>query len=311
MDIFVSVAVCTYNRPASLRESLNAILNQTFNNYELIVVDDCSDFDIESIVNDFRKNSKHSIKYIRHDVNRGLTYARNTAISNSEGLYFSFCDDDDIWKEDFLQEFCRASKRFPNHSLCSGRIANSNIRFIKGAYRQFLFMGFTPPVASQFYLMKDIIEVGCYDMQVTSGVDHDLWLSLATYGKNLVWINKSFVKVSEQKISSRMTWNAHKRVNGIKASLKLWEERHGDSLGHDYIKDLAKNYKYYMHKRFLRLSLESFNISFIYHLASLNIFLIVKDVFRYVRRKVTLNNERLMSTFFSFRRCELQLIKDD
>ena len=37
MDIFVSVAVCTYNRPASLRESLNAILNQTFNNYELIL----------------------------------------------------------------------------------------------------------------------------------------------------------------------------------------------------------------------------------------------------------------------------------
>ena len=90
----VSVLMPVYNtNEVFLRESIESILNQTFQDFELIIVDDGSSEDIESVVKSF-KDSR--IKFHKNDKNRGVGYTRNRLIDLAVGEYVAFQDSDDI-----------------------------------------------------------------------------------------------------------------------------------------------------------------------------------------------------------------------
>ena len=94
----VSIIITTYNRDFSILE--NAILsaiNQTYDRKEIIVVDDNNESIRKKLLLEEKIQKYKSIKYIRHDVNKGLSEARNTGIKNSCGEYIAFLDDDDTW----------------------------------------------------------------------------------------------------------------------------------------------------------------------------------------------------------------------
>lgn len=90
----VSVILPTYNRAEILPRSINSLIQQTYPDLEIVVVDDASTDDTESVVKSFNDNR---IKYIKHDDNRGANVARNTGISQSTGEYIAFQDSDDVW----------------------------------------------------------------------------------------------------------------------------------------------------------------------------------------------------------------------
>lgn len=90
----VSVIIPTYNRRNTILASVNSVLNQTYKNIELIVVDDCSTDDTISILEQI--NDKR-LKIIRHSENKGQNAARNTGIKASTGEYIAHHDSDDIW----------------------------------------------------------------------------------------------------------------------------------------------------------------------------------------------------------------------
>lgn len=91
----VSVIITTYNRPDLLPRAINSVLNQTFDNLECIVVDDCSpDSETKTLVQSI---DDERLRYIRHEKNRGLSAARNTGIECAQGNYIAFLDDDDEW----------------------------------------------------------------------------------------------------------------------------------------------------------------------------------------------------------------------
>ncbi|UKI56577.1 MAG: glycosyltransferase [Treponema succinifaciens] len=90
----VSVIIPTYNRGRLILDSINSVLNQTYKNIELIVVDDCSTDDTEEIlksINDSR------IKYVKLEKNSGACIARNKGIELSTGEFIAFNDSDDLW----------------------------------------------------------------------------------------------------------------------------------------------------------------------------------------------------------------------
>ena len=91
----VSICVTTFNRKEFLKLTLNSILAQTYKNIEVLVVDDCSNDGTKELIENKFLNIDKRIKYFRHENNKGLAVARNTAIINSKGKYFTFCDDDD------------------------------------------------------------------------------------------------------------------------------------------------------------------------------------------------------------------------
>lgn len=90
----VSVVVPTFNRAKVIKNCLSSILNQTYSNLEVIVVDDASDDKTESIVTSIDDSR---IKYIRLRQNTQGTKPRNIGIENSHGKYIAFLDSDDTW----------------------------------------------------------------------------------------------------------------------------------------------------------------------------------------------------------------------
>lgn len=108
----ISVIIPTYNRTSVLSESIQSALDQTYENIEVIVVDDGSSTDITSVINTF---SDPRIKYIRHDQNKGAAAARNTGIQYSSGDYISFLDDDDLWREKKLELQLRTFRDSPDN----------------------------------------------------------------------------------------------------------------------------------------------------------------------------------------------------
>ena len=90
----VSVVVPTYNRLERLERAIESVLNQRFEDLELIVVDDRSVENVEAVVEGF---DDPRVRYLAHDTNRGVSAARNTGIEASRGEYIAFLDDDDEW----------------------------------------------------------------------------------------------------------------------------------------------------------------------------------------------------------------------
>jgi glycosyltransferase involved in cell wall biosynthesis len=94
----ISVIICTYNHAQYIKKAIDSVLNQAYQDFEIIVVDDGSTDNTKNIVNHFG----NSIKYIYQD-NRGLASARNTGIHASKGEFVTFLDADDYYLKENLK----------------------------------------------------------------------------------------------------------------------------------------------------------------------------------------------------------------
>jgi glycosyltransferase involved in cell wall biosynthesis len=90
----VSVVIPTYNRPDLLSRAIESVLDQTYTDFECLVVDDASPADSSSVVTGFDDDR---LKYFEHETNQGASAARNTGIEQADGEYIAFLDDDDEW----------------------------------------------------------------------------------------------------------------------------------------------------------------------------------------------------------------------
>ena len=88
----VSVIIATYNRAELLPRAVNSVLAQTYERYEVIIVDDCSPDNTQEAI---RRFANPRIRAVRHETNRGAAAARNTGIAQARGEYIAFLDDDD------------------------------------------------------------------------------------------------------------------------------------------------------------------------------------------------------------------------
>ena len=96
----ISVVIPTYNREKSILASVNSVLNQTYKNIEVIVVDDGSKDKTEELI---KTIDDPRLKYIKLDSNHGACYARNVGIKESTGKYIAFQDSDDTFRENKLE----------------------------------------------------------------------------------------------------------------------------------------------------------------------------------------------------------------
>lgn len=101
----VSIVTPMYKGAAFVAETIESVLKQSYRNWEMIIVDDCSPDGGAGVkvVEDYaRKDSR--IKLIASRQNKGSSGARNIAIERAEGKYIAFLDSDDLWHKDFLRE---------------------------------------------------------------------------------------------------------------------------------------------------------------------------------------------------------------
>jgi teichuronic acid biosynthesis glycosyltransferase TuaG len=100
MPLKVSIIITTFNREKYLKETLNSILNQTYKHFELIVVDNNSNYNIVNLITSFNDNRLH---LIQNNNNGIIAINRNIGIKNSSYDILAFCDDDDIWYKEKLE----------------------------------------------------------------------------------------------------------------------------------------------------------------------------------------------------------------
>ena len=96
-----SIVIPLYNKENYIAETLQSVIEQTFKDFEIIIVNDCSTDKSLETVSDFKDPR---INIINHNINSGLSASRNTGIKNAEANYITFLDADDLWKPTFLEK---------------------------------------------------------------------------------------------------------------------------------------------------------------------------------------------------------------
>lgn len=102
MAPFFSIIIPSYNRANIILKTLNSVFKQTFLDYEIIVVDNCSTDDTVSVLEPLVNKGK--ISFIQHDKNYERAKSRNTGLNTAKGLYVTFLDSDDLLHTTCLEE---------------------------------------------------------------------------------------------------------------------------------------------------------------------------------------------------------------
>lgn len=101
MEDLISIVIPCYNRKNIILDALNSVLNQTYRNIEVIIVDDASTDNTYELFENFSDNR---VRYYRYEKNQGACYARNYGVERARGKYIAFQDSDDIWHADKLEK---------------------------------------------------------------------------------------------------------------------------------------------------------------------------------------------------------------
>lgn len=107
MDDLISVVIPTYNASKFIESSIQSVLNQTYKNFEIIIVDDCSSDDTLGKLLKYRDK----IHIVRHETNQGAAASRNTGVAQSRGGIVAFLDGDDKWVPEKIETFVEVFSR--------------------------------------------------------------------------------------------------------------------------------------------------------------------------------------------------------
>jgi len=117
MNPRITVFMAAYNAANYISESIQSILDQTFKNFELLIVNDGSTDETVNIIGNFKDPR---IRLIHNDKNRGLTYTRNVALNEARGEYIAILDSDDVAIHNRLELQYNFFLEHPDFALCGG-----------------------------------------------------------------------------------------------------------------------------------------------------------------------------------------------
>lgn len=102
MNDLVSIIMPSFNTARFISETIRSVLAQTYTNWELIIVDDCSIDNTDEVVTEFLTDNR--IRYIKNEKNSGAAVSRNRALREAKGKWIAFLDSDDLWTTDKLDK---------------------------------------------------------------------------------------------------------------------------------------------------------------------------------------------------------------
>ena len=102
MDDLVSIIMPSFNTGKYIVETIESVLEQTYKNWELIIVDDCSSDETDEIVSHFLADKR--IRYLKNEKNKGAAFSRNKALREANGKWIAFLDSDDVWMPEKLEK---------------------------------------------------------------------------------------------------------------------------------------------------------------------------------------------------------------
>jgi glycosyltransferase involved in cell wall biosynthesis len=188
----VSVVIAAYNCRDFILETISSVINQTFQSWELIIVDDCSSDDTSEIIASLSDNR---IRTIRLDKNSGLpAKPRNIGIQAAKGEFIAFLDHDDIWSPEKLKIQINCLRKDPEAALiaCPLKISSPDrkynntkttpMRKHQAGYLYDKLLQYNFIACSSVVVKASVLdEIGLFDEdpRVSAAEDWDLWLRIA------------------------------------------------------------------------------------------------------------------------------------
>lgn len=181
-----SVVIPLYNKELSIKNTIQSVLNQTIQDFEIIIVNDGSTDGSIAIVEEFTDSR---IKLV-HQVNQGVSAARNKGIKEARYQWIAFLDGDDLWRMDHLNEIMKMMKFYPNEKIYATSFEYSDKRQI------FRYERFSEISKIEDYFkeaLKEVLiwtgivvvnkkcfdKVGNFRTELSRGEDRDMWARLA------------------------------------------------------------------------------------------------------------------------------------
>ncbi|MBD3724694.1 MAG: glycosyltransferase [Arcobacter sp.] len=182
----VSVIITTHNREDLLPRAVESVLAQTYNNLEIIIVDDGSTDNTEQLVNSYMQKHEQ-IKYIKHEKALGGNAARNSGIRAASGEFVAGLDDDDEFTPDRIQVLMN------NYSEEYSMITSRSVKVTKTGKQKTKYISnvdldtmlYFNAIGNQVLVKKEkIVGAGLFDENLKRYQDYDMWLRIIQkYGK--------------------------------------------------------------------------------------------------------------------------------
>ncbi len=245
MQHLVSIIMPAYNADKYIAQSIQSVLEQTYQNWELIIVDDGSTDRTAQIVQDFLSLDDR-IKYV-FQLNKGLGSARNKGINNSTGELIAFLDSDDLWIKEKLELQVRRMEEtkadlvfsdgfiFPEHDGTDETVSFQTIigKFAGADMFSLSFVRNRIPVLSVLTRRETLNQVGLFDedRRCHGAEDYDLWLRMAKHGAVFYGMKEKLVRyrihteaMSRNEVEMLKAWNTvlsrHKRDGSLSKKVK-------------------------------------------------------------------------------------------
>ena len=225
----VSIITPVYNASRFIEETIKSVQAQTYKEWEMILVDDCSTDNSYEIINKYSKEDER-IKYIKLEENSGAAIARNTAIANAKGRYIAFLDSDDIWYEDKLEKQVGFMKdkniefSFTSYELMSeeGELLNKTINVPSQIdYNKYL----KNTIIGCLSVIIDKEKIGDFRMpNIRANQDMATWLYImkdrncVAYGLNECLAKYRLVNgsISNNKVkAAKSVWNVYRNIENL------------------------------------------------------------------------------------------------
>jgi teichuronic acid biosynthesis glycosyltransferase TuaG len=223
MNPKVSIIVTTYNRENLLEKTLESILAQSYHDFELIVVDNYSQYDFFSFINKF---SDKRIKAYRNENGGIIAINRNFGINLAAGEFIAMCDDDDIWEPDKLKKQVDLFLSKPSIVMCCTNVSIIGVSNRKNILKRLItyfkncilsfniiparyLLVFLPFITNSSALFKKKIldKTGILDesSSLCAYEDFEFWFRMSNFG-DIYFINEKLVqyRVHQQQFSDRL-----------------------------------------------------------------------------------------------------------
>ena len=185
---YFSIVIPVYNKEKFVAKTIESVLEQTFNDYEIIIVNDGSTDQSESKISAFKDTR---IQYYSKK-NEGVAFARNFGIEKASAEYICFLDADDFWYSNFLETMHRFIAEFPEQKVFASAIEiETKNKLIKAHYSipttsDFEIVNFFDASqkecvlwTSSVCIQKSVFEkVGTFDTNIKHGEDTELWIRI-------------------------------------------------------------------------------------------------------------------------------------
>ncbi|RDY25015.1 glycosyltransferase family 2 protein [Romboutsia maritimum] len=227
-EYLVSIVTPVYNSEKFISDTIESVQNQTYRNWELLLVDDCSKDASAEIIESYRKDDER-IKYIKLEKNSGAAVSRNVGIKNAKGRFIAFIDSDDLWEprklevqmEYMIQKklgFTFTSYRYMREDgTKTTKVAKAPGKIDYNGLLKNTIIG-----CSTVVIDREII--GNFEMPlVRRGQDTATWLKLLRVEKYAYGVSESLVNyrlvgdsISSNKVKAlRRTWNTYRNVENL------------------------------------------------------------------------------------------------